>query len=133
MNLMLAPGLLERVIADAKASYPREGCGFLVGRRIAERFIPMRNVCSSEVEYEADPAEVASAFRGIRETGETLIAIYHSHPHSPARPSRTDVERSYYPDAAYLIISLADLERPQAAAFRIADGEVLPVEVHVIV
>ena len=130
---MLAPDLLEEVIAHAKASYPKEGCGFLAGRRIAERFIPMRNICGSEAEYEADPAQVAAALRSLRDSGETLIAIYHSHPRGPARPSRTDIERAYYPGAAHLIVSLAEPERPLAAAFRIVDGKVLEVEVHVIV
>jgi proteasome lid subunit RPN8/RPN11 len=62
-----------------------------------------------------------------------LIAIFHSHPHGPAEPSKTDIERAYYPEVAHLIVSLAELERPQAVAFRILDGEALAIELHVIV
>ncbi len=133
MNLILVPGLLEEVIADAKARYPKEACGLLVGRENAERFIPMRNIRDSGTAYEADPAQLAGALRGLRESGEKLVAIYHSHPHGPARPSMTDVELACYPEAAHLIVGLADLERPRAAAFRIVEGEAVEVGVHVIV
>jgi proteasome lid subunit RPN8/RPN11 len=134
VNITLAPGILEDVIEDAKKSYPSEGCGFLVGRQTADRFIPMTNVSASAgKQYEIDPAELIHTLREMRDSGEQLIAVYHSHPHGPAEPSQTDIDQAYYPEAAHLIVSLADLERPRAEAFRISGGEVMPVEVHVIV
>ena len=133
MNLILAPGLLDQVIDHARASYPEEGCGLLVGADVATRFIPMQNILASSSAYEMDPAQLITTLRDLRNTGEQLVAIYHSHPHGAARPSRRDVERAYYPEAAHLIVSLADSERPQAAAFRIVDGESLEIEVHAIV
>ena len=93
----------------------------------------MENVLASPSAYEMDPGKLIRAFRDLRNAGEQLVAIYHSHPHGPARPSKSDIERAYYPEAAHLIVSLADPERPQAAAFRIIDGEVLEIEVHAIV
>lgn len=93
----------------------------------------MENVAGSETAYEMDPAQLIGALRGLRDVGEELIAIYHSHPHGPARPSRIDIERAYYPDVAYVIVSLAEPERPRAAAFRILVGEALEIEVHAIV
>ena len=80
-----------------------------------------------------DPAELIQTLRHLRDTGESLIAIFHSHPHGPAEPSQTDIRRAYYPEAAHLIVSLAELERPQAAAFRIIDGEALAIELRAIV
>ena len=133
MDLLLAPGILEVVIDHARAAYPNEGCGLLAGRHAAERFIPMKNVSPSAMHYEMDPAELIGILRDLRATGEELIAIYHSHPHGPAELSQTDIQRAHYPEAAQLIVSLAELERPQAAAFRIIEGEVLPIEVRVIV
>jgi proteasome lid subunit RPN8/RPN11 len=134
VNVTLAPGILEDVIEHAKKSYPSEGCGFLVGRHSADRFIAMTNVSAfAEKQYEIDPAELIHTLREMRDSGEQLIAVYHSHPHGPAEPSKTDIDRAYYPEAAHLIVSLADRERPRAEAFRIIGGEVLPVEVHVIV
>ena len=132
-NLSLAPGLLEDVIAHARQCYPREGCGLLSGRQVATRFIPVENSAAGETAYEMDPAQLINALRGLRDDGEDLIAIYHSHPKGPPQPSRSDIERAYYPEAAHLIVSLSELERPRAAAFRIIDGEALEIEVHVIV
>ena len=134
MTVTLSPGILEDVIEHARRSYPSEGCGLLVGTQTADRFISMTNVSvSAGRQYEIDPAELIHALRELRGSGERIIAVYHSHPHGPAEPSQTDIDRAYYPEAAHLIVSLADLERPRAEAFRIIGGEVLPVEVHVIV
>jgi len=133
MNLILAPGILEQAIEHAKNAYPNEACGLLVGRTSAERFIPTKNISQSAHQYEMDPAELIAIFRDLREKQEDLIAIFHSHPRGPAELSKTDVERSYYPEAAHLIVSLAELDRPRAVAFRIVDGEVLPIELHAIV
>jgi [CysO sulfur-carrier protein]-S-L-cysteine hydrolase len=133
VNLVLAPGLLNQVIDHARSSYPEEGCGLLVGIDHATRFIPMQNVLASSSAYEMDPRQLISTLRDLRNIGEQLVAIYHSHPHGPARPSRRDIECAYYPETAHLIVSLADSERPQAAAFRIVDGESLEIEVHAIV
>jgi proteasome lid subunit RPN8/RPN11 len=133
MELTLGPGILEEVIQHAKNAYPNEACGLLVGRTAADRFIPMTNISADAREYEMDPAQLIKTLRALRETGENLISIFHSHPHGPADPSKTDVERSFYPEVAHLIVSLAELERPRAAAFRIIDGEVLPIELHAIV
>ena len=129
MSLVLAPGILEEISQHAKDEYPREGCGLIT----RSRFIPMTNVAQSAAEFEMDPAELVNTFRDLRNAGEEVVAIYHSHPHGPARPSGTDVRRAYYPDAAHLIVSLADLKHPKIAAFRIIDGEVLEIEVHAIV
>jgi len=133
VNLVLAPGLLDLMIRHSKEKYPQEACGLLVGRGSAERFIPMENTLASSTAFEMDPAELIGKFRDLRGSGEELVAIFHSHPRGPARPSQSDIERAYYPEAAHLIISLADPERPQAAGFRIIDGEVLEIDVHAIV
>ena len=133
MNLILAPGILEQVITHAKNAYPNEACGLLVGHTSVDRFIPTKNITPNPREYEIDPAELIAALRSLRETGENLLAIFHSHPHGPGELSKTDIERAYYPEAAQLIVSLAELERPQIVAFRIIGGEAVPIEVHAIV
>jgi proteasome lid subunit RPN8/RPN11 len=133
MDLLLAPGILEEMIQHATRAYPNEGCGLLTGHQSVDRFIPITNISPSSAHFEMNPAELIAVLRNLRETGEQLVAIYHSHPHGPATPSKIDIERAYYPEAAHLIVSLAELERPQAVAFRITGGEVLPIEVRVIV
>lgn len=133
MDLQLSPGILERVVLHAKQAYPNEGCGLLVGRAAVERFIAMKNLSGSVAEYEMDPAELIRVLRELRDSGERLLAIYHSHPHGPAELSKRDIEEAYYPEAAQFLVSLADRERPHCASFRIIDGLPLPIEVHVIV
>ncbi len=133
MLLTLDPGVLEQILEDAQSRFPNEGCGLLTGRGNATRFISVRNISDSPKEFEMDPAELIHALRDARNTGDRLLAIYHSHPHGPAKPSERDIERAYYPDAAHLIVSLQDLKRPQAVAFRIVDGEAVEIELHAIV
>jgi proteasome lid subunit RPN8/RPN11 len=133
MDLLLVHGILEQIVDHAKQAYPKEGCGLLVGLDAVERFIAMNNVGVSTAEYEMDPAELIQALREMRNSGERLIAIYHSHPHGPAELSQKDIEQAYYPEAAQLLVSLADLERPQCAAFRIIGGTPFQIELHVIV
>ena len=133
MDLTIASGILEQVVQHARNTYPHEACGLLVGRNEADRFIPITNISTHAQAFDMDPAELIATLRSLRDTGEELLAIFHSHPHGPAEPSKTDISRAYYPEAAHLIVSLADPERPQAVAFRIIDGEALPIELRAIV
>jgi len=133
MDLRLNAGILEQILQDAKAAYPDEGCGLLVGRGSADRFIPMKNIAASSTEYEMDPAVLIRILRDLRQTGEQLVAIYHSHPQGPAELSRKDIDRAYYPEAAQLVVSLADQKHPETGTFRIIDGAAIPIELHVIV
>ena len=133
IDLTLGPGILEQIIQHAKDAYPIEACGLLAGRGVADRFIGMRNVSPSSSEYEMDPAELIHVLRELRNAGDQLMAIYHSHPHGPAALSHKDMEQAYYPDAAHVVVSLAEPEQPQAAAFRIAGGAIRQIELHVIV
>ena len=134
MNLNLAPGLLEEIVEHAKAVYPNEACGLLAGRNnMAGRFIPMQNTRASQTEYEMDPGQLVKELRSIRESGNTLVGIFHSHPFGPPQPSRRDVDGFHYPEAACLIVSLEDADHPRAVAFRIIESEVSAIELHVIV
>ena len=129
MDLTIDSRILEEVVEHAKAAYPKEGCGLIT----TSRFIPIPNIAQRASEFEMDPAELIKALRELRIAGEELVAIYHSHPHGPLRPSNTDIERAYYPEAAHLIVSLADPRQPRTAAFRTANGEALGIELRAIV
>ena len=134
MSLQLAPGILEQIVEHARSSWPLECCGLIAGAHgVGARAIPIVNALASSVAYEMDPGELIAAMRSLRQSGEELAAIYHSHPNGPAKPSRSDIERAYYPEAAYLIVSLADLKKPVTRAFRIVDGQAMEIEVHAIV
>jgi len=115
----------DRMLAYARQADPAECCG-LIGGSIdgqARSIYSLRNVAhNTNVAYEAAPEDLFSAQRQMRERGEELIAIYHSHPRSEPKPSETDARLAYYPQAVYFIISLAGPE-PVMRAFRIFERE----------
>ena len=116
----LPPVMLEQVVAHAQAGYPEEVCGLVSGRDGKPAGVhPGRNVSPTpRSAYEMD-AETLALQIEFEESGLDLLAIYHSHPAGPEEPSPTDIARCMYPEAIYLIVSLADRMRPVFGAFRI--------------
>jgi len=115
----------NEILAHARREAPRECCGLIGGNSSDTRTIyPLRNVAAdSLVTYEAAPEDLFAAQRAMRERGEQLVAIYHSHPRSKdPEPSATDVRLAYYPSAVYFIVGLGDKE-PCLRAFRISERE----------
>lgn len=122
MALRLKREQLDRMLAHAYAEAPNECCGLLLGRgEYVEDVFPGRNIQMSPRVYEMDPQDQLRAFRLMDERGWDLVGIYHSHPATDAYPSLTDQAKALYPDARYVIISLADRDRPRVRAFRITD------------
>ncbi len=120
----------DEIIAHAREDFPNECCGLLFGTgSTATYFMRMENVEHSPLNYRVDGKALISAFQEMDDRGLDLIGIYHSHTHSPAMPSRTDIALAGYPDAHYLIVSLADQEKPDLRAFTIVDGVVAEQEV----
>lgn len=74
-----------------------------------------------------DPHTQIAAMAAMRECGETMLGIYHSHPTTPAEPSPRDLAEAAYPGAAYVIISLCDEASPEVAAFAFARGAFAPM------
>ena len=117
---------LEAMIDHARESAPAECCGLIGGttESKAATLYRLRNVTSEpEVRYEAAPEDLFNAQRQMRERGEELLAIYHSHPRAvEPTPSETDVNLAYYPSATYLIIGLGGTG-PIVKAFNISERE----------
>lgn len=116
----------DQIFAYALAAEPAECCGLIGGTNdgVAKSIYSLRNLAVDKiVSYEAAPEDLFAAQRQMRDRGEELLAIYHSHPRSaePA-PSETDVRLAYYPQAVYFIIGLAG-PHPVARAFRISERE----------
>jgi proteasome lid subunit RPN8/RPN11 len=116
---------LKEMFAHAREMNPAECCGLVGGGGgRAQAVYRLRNVARDPlVGYEAAPEELVAAQRNMRERGEELLGIYHSHPRAnePA-PSETDVRLAYYPSAIYFIIGLgANLETLRA--FRISERD----------
>jgi proteasome lid subunit RPN8/RPN11 len=114
------------IVDHAKREAPRECCGILAGRNGAPmRLYETRNVAAGNRLYEIDPAQLIDLeFRELPAQGSEIVGIYHSHPESPAYPSATDVELAFWPDAVFLICSLANRERPDVRGFRIRNGAI---------
>ncbi len=122
MAVRLTREQLNQMLKQAHAEAPNECCGLLLGRGdLVEEVFPGRNVRMSPTLYEMDPQDQLRAFRRMDERGWDLVGIYHSHPASEAHPSKTDRAKALYPDSRYVIVSLADRDRPQVRAFRIVD------------
>lgn len=107
------------MLTHVLAARPREGCGLLAGiNGVPVKFYPCTNVHPQPyTRYRLDDRELFAALREMDERGWDLLAIFHSHPATPAYPSQTDLEHAHYPDALYLICSLADPERPVLRGF----------------
>jgi proteasome lid subunit RPN8/RPN11 len=126
----------EAIVVQARAEYPNEACGLIVGDRPAAdggralRYEPTRNKAASPYRYEVDPADLLRLTIETDDADEVFWGIVHSHTHSPAVPSPTDVGLAFYPDSLYLLVSLADAEadratgEPSVRAWRIHDGAV---------
>jgi proteasome lid subunit RPN8/RPN11 len=132
-ELIEIPGdVRQEMIAHAVEGVPKEACGILAGRdgRV-EHFYKMRNADDSPVTYRLDPTEHFRVFNEIEEKGWDLVGIFHSHTHTEAYPSETDRRQAFYPEAHYVLVSLADSENPALRAFTIRDGEVREQEVRI--
>lgn len=106
-RLRLPRALREALLEWAQASPGEEICGLISGTQDqARRLYPIANVASDRARlFELDPKGQIDAIRAMREAGERLLAIYHSHPRGPAAPSHTDIEHHAYPDAYCLVIA----------------------------
>ena len=112
--------------------YPNEACGILAGRdSMVEKVYPMTNAEPSPSFYVMESREQFRVMKEMRQEGLDLVGIYHSHTGSRAYPSSTDVSLAYYPDAAYLIVSLLDQEHPETRAFAIRESVVAEVPLSV--
>lgn len=103
----------DELLAHAREEAPNECCGMIGGvNGDATSLYRARNAEASPLRYNLDPQDQFRIMSEIEERGEELTAIYHSHTASRAYPSQTDINLAAYPDAVYLIVSLAGGERP---------------------
>ena len=124
--LKLRRALAEEMFAHARGCAPEECCGLLGGVEGETATVyPLKNVAREPLKsYEAAPVELFDAQRRMRERGETLLGIYHSHPRSTdPLPSATDVRLAFYPAAVYFIIGFDEHKECVLRAFRVYERE----------
>lgn len=131
--MRISQNLIDEMVAHAREDLPNECCGMVGGRDgEATEVVRVTNSAASPLRYEMDPQEQYNAFKSIEDKGEELLAIYHSHTKSAAYPSQTDVNQAVaWPEQIYLIVSLADLERPEVKAYLLRDLKIADVELDV--
>ncbi len=131
-KLEIPADIFEQMVAQAKAEVPTEACGILAGKgNKVEKLYEMTNVDVSSDHFMMEPAEQFAVVKDIRSAALEMLAIYHSHPATPARPSAEDIRLSLTPDVTYVILSLQDTNPPAIKGFLIEDGNVTetPVEI----
>ncbi len=119
--MVIPAAVRDEMIAHARAGLPNEACGILAGRdgRV-ERFFPAESDQPSPYYYRIEAHDQIRIMNAIDDAGLDLVGIYHSHTSSPAYPSRTDAEQAFWPDAVYVIVSLAEPEA-DVRGYRIED------------
>ena len=131
--LELEKKYVDLMVAHALEDDPNECCGILAGPgESVTKLYRMTNTEHSPYRYNMDPRELYLTYREIEDNGWDLVAIYHSHTHSPAYPSATDVRLATWPEAYYILVSLMDHDNPAVQAFTIADDAVTEAELRVI-
>jgi desampylase len=105
---MLSRALRDEVVAHAREAAPYECCGMLIGTGDAVlTAVRAVNLAEQPSRFLIDPADHIRARREARAAGLDVVGFYHSHPHSDATPSSTDLAEASYVDALYLIVGLA--------------------------
>lgn len=125
---------MARLTQVAQQEAERECCGLLAGHdgAITEVFPATSAAANPETEYEIAPKELFRFMREIRAAGLTMMGIYHSHPNSRNEPSIRDIERAYYPDAAYFIIAPRADARRCIRAFSIRESRVTELTIEIL-
>ena len=128
--IIVPQSIVDEIVEQARNELPDEACGVLIGsgNEVKKRF-PMTNVDHSPEHFSFDPREQFQALRDARNEDLQIIANYHSHPETPARPSQEDIRLAYDPSIVYLILSLQNREKPVLKAFEIKEGKATQVEV----
>ena len=134
MTFQLNKLLIAQMISHALETDPEECCGLLVGRDFAEAIVRMENIHPQPGRrYEMSPVELMRAEADAEDSGQHIVAIYHSHTFTQAYPSQTDADnavQSGWTDPVYILVSLVEKWRPVVRAFHISeDGAIteLPI------
>ena len=129
--MVIPAALRDEIIAHARDGLPNEACGILAGRdgRV-ELFFPAESDEPSPYYYRIEARDQIRIMNAIDDAGLDLVGIYHSHTSSPAYPSRTDAEQAFWPDAVYVIVSLAE-PAADVRGYRIEDMAITEVAVQV--
>ncbi len=130
--LTLDRSYVDEMIAHAREDAPNECCGIIAADDgTATKLYRAVNAEASPYRYNVDPKDLLRIYHDLDDRGWDVMVIYHSHTHTEAYPSPTDMRLAAWPDAYYVIVSLEDEANPVVRAFRITDGEVTEEELQI--
>jgi len=116
----------DQMVAHCLTGLPDEACGLLGGDLATGHAVtcyPTRNLAASAKLYTVDPKEHLRADRDAEAAGYSIIGVFHSHTHTEAYPSTTDVAQAPDPEWHYVLVSLRD-SLPVVRSYRIIDGAI---------
>lgn len=123
---------IDAMISHARDDLPNECCGVVSASDDTARTVHRAiNSAASPLRYEIDSQDFLRIYKLIDDADEDVGAIYHSHTRSAAYPSQTDINLALWPDALYIIVSLA-ADEPDVNAFRIVDRKVEEVALEIV-
>ena len=131
-ELVLPRKLVNQILTHAQQHEHTEACGLIsASAGKPAHYYAVKNIAADpSAHFDMEPKQQIAAMKYMREHGEELMAIVHSHPTSPPVPSASDMQQSGYPEAYYLIVSLNTKGVLEMRAYRIADEEMQPVTLH---
>ena len=132
-KLEIPTEIFQEMIAQARELAPIEACGILAGRNgIVEKYYKMTNVDNSRTHFMMEPKEQFATVKDIRSAGLEMLAIYHSHPETPARPSAEDIKLALTPNVIYVIVSLQNTNGSAIKGFHISGTNVTEVPIKIL-
>jgi proteasome lid subunit RPN8/RPN11 len=132
--LQIPKNIHDELISHAKEGFPLEVCGILggIGESVSA-FYRMTNTDASNEHFMMEPREQFAVVKDLRTKGLTMLAVYHSHPETPARPSEEDIQMALTPGISHVIISVTDILQPVVKSFKIDNGKVTPEAIELII
>ncbi len=130
--ISIKQSVLDQIVAHARLELPNEACGYLAGNDGVITFgYQLTNIDHSPEHFSFDPSEQFQAVKDARNKGFQIMANYHSHPQTPARPSEEDIRLAYDPEISYIIISLVN-DQADIKSFKIRDSIVEREEIVIV-
>jgi proteasome lid subunit RPN8/RPN11 len=138
--LVIEEQIRDAIVAHAKKDHPDEACGIVAGARGSDRpsrFVPMANAAATPYTlYEFSSPDLFRLYRDLDDRAEEPVVIYHSHTHTEAYPSPTDLRLASEPGAHYVLVSTREHGNAEGPvdfrSFRIVDGEITEEDVQVV-
>lgn len=133
LSLNIPTNIIDEIKEQASKGLPLEICGILAGSEgRVEKLYKMQNIDQSNEHFTMEPAEQFAVVKDMRSNGFGMLAVYHSHPETPARPSQEDKRLAVMPNVFHVIISMQNIDEPVIKGFDIIDGNVTEIVINIL-